>query len=93
MERRKLSEIEVNAAIGKLNGWNFEKDSLKKSVKFEYFAEALSYVVRVGVVAEGADHHPDITFGWGYAEIRLTTHDRGGVTEVDISVAAQIDGI
>lgn len=93
MERRKLSEIEVNAAIGKLNGWNFEKDSLKKSVKFENFAEALSYVVRVGDVAEGADHHPDITFGWGYAEIRLTTHDRGGVTEVDISVAAQIDGI
>lgn len=93
MERRKLSETEVSEAIGKLDGWNFEKDSLKKSVKFENFADALSYVNRVGDVAEAADHHPDITFGWGYAEIKLTTHDRSGVTDVDIAVAAQIDAI
>lgn len=93
MERRKLTETEVTAAIVGLDGWNFENDSLKKSVKFENFADAISYVNRVGNVAETADHHPDITFGWGYADILLTTHDRGGVTDVDIAVAAKIDAI
>ena len=55
--------------------------------------ENIQLVNRVGELAETADHHPDITFGWGYAEIALTTHDRGGITDVDIALAKQIDGL
>ena len=40
-----------------------------------------------------ADHHPDIIFGWGYAELKLTTHDRGGVTDVDVELAAKVDRV
>ena len=54
-------------------------------------ADALDFVNRVGVLAEAADHHPDITFGWGYAELELTTHDRGGITDVDVELAKRID--
>lgn len=91
MERRKLSEEEVTRALERLNGWKFDDDKIEKRWKFENFAEALGFVNRVGELAEAADHHPDIEFGWGYAKVETTTHDRDGVTDVDLSLAAQID--
>jgi Pterin-4a-carbinolamine dehydratase len=53
----------------------------------------LAFVNRVGEIAESMDHHPDIKFGWGYAKISTTTHDRGGVTDVDLALAGKIDAI
>ncbi len=73
-----------------LDGWHSEDKLLKRRYEFANFAEALAFVNRVGELAEAADHHPDITFGWGYCEIALTTHDRGGVTDVDLALAKQI---
>ena len=91
MERRKLSENEVAVALESLNGWEFDDDKIEKKFKFENFAAALAFVNKVGELAESADHHPDIKFGWGYAEIETTTHDRGGVTDHDIQLARKID--
>lgn len=91
MERRKLSTEEIAAKIAGLAGWKTENDLLTKKFKFENFAAALEFVNRVGAIAERFDHHPDIYFGWGYAEINLTTHDRGGLTEFDFAVAAEIE--
>ena len=91
MNRQILTPDELSAALKTLNGWTAEGTALKKAVKFENFAEALAFVNRVGELAESADHHPDITFGWGYADVTLTTHDRGGVTDVDVALARQID--
>jgi 4a-hydroxytetrahydrobiopterin dehydratase len=93
MERRILDEAELSAAIEKLYGWSIDGEAIKKRLKFPNFAESLDLVNRVGALAEAADHHPDITFGWGYAEIALTTHDRGGVTDVDIALASEIDAL
>jgi 4a-hydroxytetrahydrobiopterin dehydratase len=90
MERRKLSEDEVNAALASVDGWEFDEDKIEKKFTFSNFAEALSFVNRVGEIAESMDHHPDIKFGWGYAEISSTTHDRGGVTDFDIALATKI---
>jgi 4a-hydroxytetrahydrobiopterin dehydratase len=84
---------ELAAAVARLNGWAADGQVLRKRYKFENFAQSLDLVNRVGALAEAADHHPDITFGWGYAEIALTTHDRGGITDVDIALASQIDKI
>lgn len=91
MKRERLSAEELNAALNSLDGWSIEDKCLKKRLTFENFAAALDFVIRVGAIAEAADHHPDITFGWGYAEIALTTHDRGGITDFDTDVAAKID--
>jgi 4a-hydroxytetrahydrobiopterin dehydratase len=91
MERRKLSPDEVAEKLKELEGWVTDGDAIKCRFKFENFAQSLEFVNKVGAIAEEADHHPDITFGWGYAEIALTTHDRGGVTEFDIELARQID--
>ena len=93
MNRELLTQEQLSEALKTLDGWTIEGKFLKKSLKFKNFAEALAYVNRVGALAEAADHHPDITFGWGYAEIVLTTHDRGGVTDVDVALAKQIGAI
>lgn len=91
MERKKLNGEEIAKGLGLLNGWDAKNDNLVRRFEFSNFAESLDFVNRVGNLAEAADHHPDITFGWGYAEICLTTHDRGGITDVDLALAAQID--
>lgn len=93
MERRKLSEDEVKTALASLDGWEFDDDEIEKKFKFGNFAEALAFVNKVGEIAERLDHHPDIKFGWGYAKIETTTHDRGGVTDFDIALASKIDGL
>ena len=93
MRREKLNEAELNESLAKLEGWRFADDQIKTRREFDNFADALVFVNQVGDLAESADHHPDITFGWGYAEIALTTHDRGGVTDVDVALAEKIDAL
>lgn len=91
MERKILSADEMTLALDRLDGWSVDGKNLKKKFTFSDFAASLDFVNRVGELAEAADHHPDITFGWGYAEIALTTHDRGGITETDVALASKID--
>ena len=93
MERRKLSHDEIEQAIKGLNGWRAEDDMLVKRFEFPNFAESLAFVNKVGERAEAADHHPDIKFGWGYAEFEITTHDRGGITDLDFALAREIEEI
>jgi len=91
MERKILAPDQLADALKTLDGWSVDGLMLKKRLTFENFAGSLKFVNRVGELAEAADHHPDITFGWGYAELSLTTHDRGGITDADISLARSID--
>ena len=91
MERKKLAAEDVESRLRELRGWTAEDDKLRKRFTFADFAESLEFVNRVGVLAETADHHPDIKLGWGYAEIELTTHDRGGITDFDLELAKNID--
>lgn len=93
MSRIRLSEEEIKESLQKLDDWKVEGNYLRKKFKFENFAESLEFINKVGEIAEAADHHPDITFGWGYAEIELTTHDTGGLTHNDFDVASDIDQI
>ena len=91
MERRKLSLEEIEDKLRQLEGWTVDGNAIKRRYEFENFAQSLEFVNKVGAIAEEADHHPDITFGWGYAEIATTTHDRGGITDVDFALAEKID--
>ncbi len=93
MERIILKLNELRAALKELESWEEAGGKLRRSYKFENFAESLAFVNAVGELAEKADHHPDIKFGWGYAEIELTTHDAGGITAADLSLAQQIDSL
>ena len=93
MRREKLSEAEVEQRLESLDGWKFKDDKIKKKFEFANFAEALAFVNQVGEIAERLDHHPDIKFGWGYAKIKTTTHDRDGVTDFDTELARGIDAL
>lgn len=93
MERKKLSAEEVRERLNNLNGWSAGDDKLHKRFEFANFAESLTFVNEAGALAEAADHHPDIKLGWGYAEFEITTHDRGGITDFDFALAANIDRI
>ncbi len=91
MERKKLPGEEIENALKDLPGWKTENDNLKKRFSFKDFAESIHFVNQVGAIAERQDHHPDISFGWGYAEFSITTHDRGGLTEKDFALAEKIE--
>ena len=91
MTRKKLSETESKMALAELNGWKIEGVNLKKRFEFKNFAGALAFVNQVGAIAERRDHHPDINFGWGYAEFSITTHDTGGLTHNDFDLAKEIE--
>lgn len=87
-----LRREEIAKLLPELNGWEVVNDHhLKKNYRFANFREALSFVNRVGELAEEQGHHPDISFGWGQAEISIWTHKINGLTESDFILAAKID--
>ncbi|HET6889959.1 MAG TPA: 4a-hydroxytetrahydrobiopterin dehydratase [Pyrinomonadaceae bacterium] len=87
-----LTGEEIAKLSPQLQGWNvINEHHLSKSYKFSNFAEAQSFVNRVGELAEEQGHHPDICFGWGRAEISIWTHKIDGLTESDFILAAKID--
>lgn len=67
-----------------------EEHHLRRRFRFKNFREALGFVNRVGELAEEQGHHPDVGFGWGYAEVTVYTHKIDGLTESDFILAAKI---
>jgi 4a-hydroxytetrahydrobiopterin dehydratase len=87
-----LKGDEITPLLDQLNGWEVVSEHhLKKNYRFPDFKQALSYVNRIGELAEEQGHHPDICFGWGSAEITIWTHKIDGLTESDFILAAKID--
>ncbi len=88
-----MSEQEIESHLAELKGWEVVESKLKKRFSFPNFRESLSFVNKVGEIAEEMAHHPDIFFGWGYAEFFITTHSEGGLTQLDFALAKEIDKI
>tara|TARA_B100001029_G_C14989835_1_gene411353 strand:+ start:100 stop:438 length:339 start_codon:yes stop_codon:yes gene_type:complete len=87
---------EIHKYLKKVDGWKVESDENKsyfllKDFKFKNFVESQDFVNKVGMLAETENHHPDITFGWGYANIKIFTHAIKGLAESDFILAAKID--
>ena len=74
-------------------GWALEDGgkALVRSMKFQDFSEAFSFLARVALHAEKVDHHPEFTSGWNRVDFRLTSHDAGGVTDRDLDLAETIN--
>jgi 4a-hydroxytetrahydrobiopterin dehydratase len=71
--------------------WTREGDELRTTVTLHDFAGALQFVNAVGAAAEAANHHPDIDIRWNTVHLSLSTHDSGGLTLLDLALAAAID--
>ena len=89
---------EIHKYQKKVDGWEITKNKeeiffLSKKFEFENFLKSQDFVNEVGKVSEEEGHHPDISFGWGYAEIKVTTHAIKGLSENDFILAAKIDKI
>ena len=86
-----LADAEITAALETLPGWSRAGDEIVKTFAFESFAAAIAFVVRVGFLAERADHHPDIDVRWRNVRIALSTHSEHGLTNRDLDLAAEIE--
>ena len=90
---QKLLPAELETWLSAHPGWTREGEGLVRTFRFDDFAAALAFTVRLGMIGEKRDHHPDILVGWGKARVLWTTHDAGGVTSLDLALAEATDGI
>lgn len=88
-----MSDDEVDAAAATLDGWKRTDGALRRSVTFGSFLDGVEGVRRVAEAAERADHHPDIDIRWRTVTFTLATHSEGGITEKDVQLAREIDGL
>ena len=89
---------EIHKYQKKVDGWNVKPNEkkiyfLEKDFKFKNFLESQNFVNKVGEISEQEGHHPNISFGWGYAKITITTHAIEGLSKNDFILAAKINQI
>ena len=93
-----FDKSEIHKYLKKVDGWDVKSDKdenyyLIKKFSFKNFKESQKFVNKVGDVAEKENHHPDISFGWGYCRVKIFTHAIKGLAESDFILAAKIDKI
>jgi len=91
----KLTAEARKAALAKLSGWSevTGRDAIAKKFVFKDFNEAFGFMTRAALVAEKMDHHPEWFNVYKTVEVTLSTHDAGGVTELDVQLAGAMDKI
>ncbi len=87
---RRLEQDEIARQLVDLPGWVGDVDSLTRSYGLPDFPAAIRAVEEIAVVAEALNHHPDIDIRWRRLDFSLSTHDAGGVTQLDIELAHRI---
>lgn len=87
-----LNQDEITKKLSSISGWMQEENQIVKLFQFKDFAEALSFVNKVGAEAEKMDHHPDIFIhSWNKVKITISTHSEGGITKKDFQLAEKIE--
>ena len=89
----KLTGQARSDALRKLSGWSEAsgRDAISKKFVFKNFNEAFGFMTRAALVAEKMDHHPEWSNVYKTVDVTLSTHDAGGVTELDVKLAAEMD--
>ncbi len=85
------SSQQIEEKLKTLDGWALVNDALEKSFKFKNFKEALVFINKVGMLAEEADHHPEIYNVYNKVTLRLNTHSANGITDKDFNLAEKIN--
>lgn len=93
MKMKKLDQDQLRERLAGRPGWKLSDDGLAitRQFKFADFQQAFAFMTRVALAAERADHHPEWSNVYNRVEMRLTTHDAGGLTERDFALAAVAD--
>ena len=90
-EYRKLSEAEIKNELGKLDGWRVVSGKLCRTLQFENFIQAFSFMTKVALEAEKMNHHPEWFNVYNRLDINLVTHDLNGISTYDIKLARTIN--
>jgi 4a-hydroxytetrahydrobiopterin dehydratase len=94
MRPAKLPDNLIAERLGSVPEWQHNGTTVERTFTAANFASALGFINAVGICAEAADHHPDILLhGWNKVRITLSTHDQGGLTELDFALAQKIDSL
>ena len=91
----KLSEADRATALETLADWSMVdgRDAIEKTFKFKNFIDAFAFMTRVALRAESMDHHPEWFNVYNKVTITLTTHDVGGLSDLDVKLAGYVDGV
>jgi len=86
-----LADDQVNAAVADLPNWTRDGAHLRRSFLFANFADAFGFMATIAIVAERMDHHPEWSNVYNRVDVGLTTHDAGGITELDLQLATAMN--
>ena len=95
MSRQKLDSTAVSEKLASVSSWSIDagETALSRTFKFADFSEAFGFMSRAALAAEKLDHHPEWKNVYRTVEVRLTTHDAGGLTGLDFDLAMAMDRI
>jgi 4a-hydroxytetrahydrobiopterin dehydratase len=85
------SDAQIEEALDNLDGWSQEGEAIVKSFEFADFNTAIAFIQRAAGPIDEMDHHPEWTNVYNRVDIRLTSHDAGGVTDRDVQLARVIE--
>jgi len=93
MARDNLTREEIDAKLAKIDGWELEASgaAISRTFTFKNFSEAFGFMARAALAAEKLDHHPEWSNVYKTVEVRLTTHDAGGLTQLDFDLADKMN--
>ncbi len=86
-----LTKDQIAEKLTRLKGWSLEGKEIRKTFELQDFVRAMGFVSSVALLAEKANHHPDIDIRWNKVTLALSTHSAGGLTDKDIALAEQVD--
>ncbi|KRB62779.1 pterin-4-alpha-carbinolamine dehydratase [Rhizobium sp. Root708] len=93
MKREKLERTAIQQELAKLDGWSVDGEaaSISKSFKFGSFVQAFGFMTEAALTAEKLNHHPEWFNVYSRVDVKLNTHDAGGLTELDFKLAAAME--
>jgi len=86
-----LDEREIDERLP--TDWNRENDEIVRTFEFDAYLDGVGFAAAAGGLAQEAFHHPEMRIGWREVEVRLTTHDAGGITDADLELAARLNDL
>jgi 4a-hydroxytetrahydrobiopterin dehydratase len=88
-----MSDAEIEEGLMSLEGWERKGNEIVKVYRNKNFVESVGFVNKIAILAEKADHHPDILIQYRNVTLTLSTHSQGGLTEKDFKLAGEIDAL
>ncbi|BCU69284.1 4a-hydroxytetrahydrobiopterin dehydratase [Stygiolobus caldivivus] len=90
---RKLDRKEIDVFLSQSSGWSLKENKLEKVFLFKDFKQSVEFITKIQPIADSMNHHPDVCIYYNKVVVQLTTHDVGGITDLDVELAKKIDSV